>query len=43
MWVRIAENLFKMAAYSEKFIQDGGGMLTSSIRCAHKGRTSAKA
>ena len=29
---RIAENLFKMAAYSGKFIQDGGGMLTSSIR-----------
>ena len=33
MSVRIAENLFKMAAYSGKFIQDGGGMLTSSIKC----------
>ena len=36
---RIAENLFKMAAYSGKFIQDGGGMLTSSIRRAHGVRT----
>ena len=39
MSVRIAENLFKMAAYSGKFIQDGGGMLTSSIRRAHGVRT----
>ena len=35
----MAENLFKMAAYSGKFIQDGGGMLTSSIRRAHGVRT----
>ena len=28
-----------MAAYSGKFIQDGGGMLTSSIRRAHGVRT----
>ena len=36
---RMAENLFKMAAYSRKFIQDGGGVLTSSTGCAYSVRT----
>ena len=39
----MAANLFKMAAYSRKFIQDGGGVLTSSTRRVHKSRASAKA
>ena len=35
----MAANLFKMAAYSRKFIQDGSGVLTSSTGCAHSVRS----
>ena len=50
----MAENLFKMAAYSGKFIKDGGGSNDNDVidnacedvrapGCARKSRTSAKA